>query len=118
MTREWGMCRTHSRRGHHAMATSAAAGGAASSLAPADKVSRKQRHEHCEGGGDMSDKVAVARRGTVPRWRRRSGHGGAGDGVLQHWRRGEKARRTPPASHDARRSMQVVARSPGGEAVR
>jgi hypothetical protein len=66
----------------------------------------------------MSDKVAVARRGTVPRWRRRSGHGGAGDGVLQHWRRGEKARRTPPASHDARRSMQVVARSPGGEAVR
>jgi hypothetical protein len=31
--------------------------------------------------------------------------GGAGGGVLQHQRRGEKVRRTPLVSHDARRTQ-------------
>jgi hypothetical protein len=44
------------------------------------------------------------RRSTVPQWRRRSGHGGAGGRVLQHRRRGEKVRHMPLASHDARRT--------------
>jgi hypothetical protein len=29
--------------------------------APADRVSQKRWHEHCEGGGDAPDEVAVAR---------------------------------------------------------
>jgi hypothetical protein len=48
--------------------------------------------------------VEWRRRGDVPRWRRCSDHGGAGGRILQHWRRGDKVRRTPLMSHDARRT--------------